>query len=311
MSSPRSAILLALVALPWLAPSSAAACASKSCPQLVAVLPADDAAEVPRNIELRVEYSATPQGVHAVLETEDGQVVPTSWERAGPDFRHSMQLEQWIGRPTVPLAASTRYRLRHAYRECTSASDACGLCWADVGDVISEFMTAATLDEKTLAAPTLGAPVFTGFEAEQQSSLCGPYARCTYSVDVPALPAGQRLRVMQGDALIGYFGTERALVVGVHQPGSNGFPVDVDINRGGTFEVSVVDATGNRSPSTALVVPSCTGAPDADPVETADDGGCSTRVARVRWGTALWMALAMLVARLRRGALDRGHRRDS
>lgn len=317
-------------------PSPAAACSGSSgCLTLSSVHPADDATDVPRNVELRITYEGPFEaGASAVLETDDGRVVPTTWE-AARTYRYAGNGtgQLWIGRIAAPLDASTHYRLRHSYRAC-SATDAgiyqgCdGLCLDTAGEVISGFTTGTALDEKTLAAPALGAPVMR-VDSCDSSGCCGPYTRCIYTVDVPTLPSDQLLRVTKGSALVGYFAS--TLRVGVNHSG-NGYGNGVDINGSGEYQVSVVDGSGSRSPATTLVIPACaiegvspdagpdSGSPDAstpaDATVTGErsdaaspdsdmsqsdgggiDDGCALAGRASSWTSALWLALALVLAR--------------
>ncbi|HEY6880923.1 MAG TPA: hypothetical protein VI299_23020, partial [Polyangiales bacterium] len=279
------ALTLSSTVVASLGPSTASACSGfLTCRKLGAVQPADQASNVPRNVELRIMYTQSytfEEGASAVLETEDGQVVPTTWERAQLGSASAGPTQQWMGRPTSVLAPATHYRIRHSYHACTetdagtgSPSETCGgLCKTALGDVISEFTTGADVAEETLAPPMLGAPVLLGSEATPDSQSCGPYSRCLYSVGVPTLANGQQLRVMKDSELLGYFETEHELRIAVHRPGSNGYGVGVDLSlsQGTELQVSVVDAIGNRSAATTLTIPMC--APESDGgVRTLDAG---------------------------------------
>jgi hypothetical protein len=320
---------LATSLLGSLTASSALACSPAApCRVLGSVQPARGASDVPRNIELRVSYTRgyeASSGGAAVLETDDGAVVPTTWERASRPYG----TELWIGRPTTPLTASTRYRLRHPYRPCSEtdagpSSFSCqSLCASVPGDVISEFITGLGSDEQVLSAPPIGAPVLSGLDvANGEGGSCGEYARCIYSVDVPAIGPGRSLRVTDGDGgLVGYFGSP--LRIGVHRSGIR-FDWFVDIYQSGeqTYRVAVVDGTGNRSAATSLTIPACVtdadggvagpdggvAGPDAGasavdgsvPAAASQDDGCALSRARPSWSAPVWMALAFLATSRRR-----------
>jgi hypothetical protein len=278
-------ILAAPLLSSWISSSASACSPAAPCRQLNLVRPADGATDIPRNIELRVSYRLAPhlpQGGAAVLESDDGQVVPTTWESATRPYA----TELWIGRPTAPLAAATHYRLRHPYRPCSS-SDAgpnpygCeGLCVSAPGDVISEFTTGAGSAEKVLNAPVLAAPVLNGVErTSDNGASCGAYTLCHYSVEVTGVASDRWLRVRGGGrGLVGDFGSP--LQFGVHSSGIL-YDGSVAIFQSGeqTYRVSIVDSVGNESPATTLSVPACTpqdgGVSGTDAGASPPDGGAS------------------------------------
>jgi hypothetical protein len=291
---------------------------------LRSVLPTEGAVDVPPTIELRIAYGGAPAlepNAGAVLETDDGTAVPTSWERVRTQGGYGWSSDQlWVGHPAAPLAASTHYRLRHLYRACSETdagtSSYCdGLCVDAAGEVISEFTTGTAVDPKPLVAPTFGVPV-KSVDTCDASGCCGPYVRCIFSVQVSALPAGQQLRVTKGDELVGYFS---GLRVGVPHSG-RGYDNGVEFSGAGAYQVVVTDGTSNRSPAATLVIPACTiegsapdaarpappdastsvdtGSPDAAITrpETSSDDGCALADPRAPW---TWLALAVVLARRR------------
>ncbi|MET0283167.1 MAG: Ig-like domain-containing protein [Polyangiales bacterium] len=318
--------------------SPASACSGlPNCRKLASVQPSNGATGVPRNIELRVTYDGVPDGnASVVLQTEDGRDVPILWERAQtyPGVSSGRTASQlWVGRSATPLDASTHYRVRHSYSDCRP-SDAgvppsCdGLCLDAVGEVISEFTTGADVDEVVLAAPTIGPVTMDGVSDGERDS-CGPYLRCLHTIEVPSLPSDQLLRVTRGETLIGYFASQGALTASVPFSGRF-YPWEVSFqSESGEYRVSVVDAVGNRSPTSTFVLPACVipdaGVPDAGPSgarpdastpvdastprldaaaaidsgspPSSDDDGCALGRSHPLGG--LWLALAIVLARRR------------
>jgi hypothetical protein len=344
----RACLIGLLLTATAMLPSSSAACSmGPHCRELRGVQPVDGATNVPRNVELRVWYDGAnylEAGAEAVLERDDGQVVSTSWERVQQGAYRTMQL--WIGRPAAPLAASTHYRLRHSYKACSevdggvSQPGSCsGLCMAAVGDVISEFTTGASTEERTLAAPTLGAVTPSGVDVCTNSACCGPYERCMYSITLPALPRDHTVRVARGGALVGDFAGSVLIGTSIASAGASRYWQLADLVGAGDYQVQVVDAIGNRSPATTLTLPSCvitpdgglphdggteavgdSGVPRADAAVQApldagagahdaaamgptapapDDRGCAIPASRTGWTSLVLVALSMLLARRR------------
>jgi hypothetical protein len=290
-----------------------------SCRKLASVQqPLDDATDVPRNTELRVGYfsgvGASPQ---PVLETEDGQLVPTRWESG-----RRWDQETFVGRPEQLLSPSTHYRLRHRYRPCAALDagththcSAGALCSDENGEVISEFTTGAGTDEKVLAKPVLEAPLReTAYRCEPNNS-CGPCRaepECGFSMELPDLAAGLSYRVERDGKFILFVNGELSVSLGT-DPSSGG------AHGGGVYALSVVDTLGNRSEPVSLTVPSaCTpgdagtaradasvsitqdsgmqtsmadGGSAADP---ADVDGCSLGGAPANWTWMVWLALGLV-----------------
>lgn len=297
-------------------------------------VPGDGSRDVPRNIELRISYyhvPASPAQGTPVLETETGERIATTWEHTARDFSPSAGVsggltEDWIGHAAAPLAASTRYRLRHPFRACASARagiEGSCLCDDQAGEPIAEFTTGASVLEASLALPVLSEPAPMGLDIATSSAACGPYARCLFRVVVSALASGELLRVYRGEAWLGDFTDD--LLVGVHRDGSNGFPYGTSINQRGAAEYTLfrVDAAGHRSSPKTLRVPACandandqdastkpettTPRPDAGldeqdaaPSSDASDEGCSLRASGSGGTPAWWSVLGALALLVRR-----------
>lgn len=244
--------------------SPAAACTgAPNCLGLRTVVPADGAANVPRTVELRITYGGArlEPSSGAVLETDDGTVVPTRWERVRTQSGYGWSSEVlWVGQVATPLAASTHYRLRHLYRDC-SETDASTppycqeLCVDTVGEVISEFTTGTAIDEAPLAAPTILGAVTMSVDSCDSSGCCGPYVRCLYSVELSALEPGQQVRVTKENQLVAY-SASASLRVAVSYSGS-GYDNGVTFNGSGEYQLVVTDGTSKRSPATTLTIPAC------------------------------------------------------
>ncbi len=274
---PTHLLALALAACAAALPSPASACSGYlQCRTLGTTYPADDATNIPLNTELRITYTGAREleaGASATLETDDGTLVPTTWERA--QLFNAGPTQQWVGRAALPLEASTHYRLRHSFTACgqtdagASPFETCvGLCQVERGDVISEFTTGTTAYDGLPEVLSLGVPAEAAFDSCDKSACCGPYARCLRTIDVPERPVGQTLRITRGGELIGYFPADRDLRVASQAAGSNGWAGDVDFSGAGTYTLSVVDKNGNRSPETTFWVPDCyapsdSGVPDS------------------------------------------------
>jgi hypothetical protein len=305
-------------------PSPALACSPiRSCRRLLGARPIDGATEVPRNIEFRVSYvkplNYDAQTAWPVLETDDGEIVPTAWESASDASQQLL-----VGRATTVLAASTHYRLRHPFRLCSQSdagpsSPSCpdGLCAAEHGDVISEFTTSNLTKESVLAAPVFSGEVSRRVDVCDRSSCCGPYQRCLLSVELPALAPGQMYRVTRGGALQAYSGSPEFPTTLVATVGS-AFNWNAQLLSEGEYEVVVVDEAGNRGPAASFSVPACILPPDAgvppvvlptpdaatsDPViaprsdggtASAREEGCSLGGAHPSGASMAWLALAFV-----------------
>jgi hypothetical protein len=259
----RCAVLLLAIACTWVCSAPASACsAPRDCRALLVVAPSDDAADVPRNVELRVSYgntwySSTGSEPQPILETADGVVVATQWSRVTA-YSYSAQLnETWRGRPDAPLAPSTRYQIRHAYTQCPGdggyGSGYCGLCKAETtGDVIAEFTTGTSTLAQTPPAPRIGelsAPV----SSHEPNTSCGLISRCSQSVTVSGLATKMPLRVYKDDVWQGdYYGTTLSFGFAGAWPGQG-----PDIRGDGEYELFAVDQAGNRSDPVTLLVSGC------------------------------------------------------
>jgi hypothetical protein len=279
---------------------TAAACGSLPYAFVEDVQPADGAAGVPRNTELRIRFFGAVDA--APLECSTNLTRLRLTPEGGSPRELDGELRAWPGRaegwlvvkPPEPLLPETKYELElHAVRD-----DAC----AFEGDWtrLSSFETDSASDVR---APRLtGSPQLSYGDRETGTTNCGT----TDGVPVVTVLGldddfqGARYNVYVDGELAGPYrdgvtasGEGAEIYVNC---GTTALSTAIQVAPGARIEIRAVDIAGNESaPGEALSVPDkCR--PSSD---SSTDSGCSlTRVRALSWSDALWpLALFAGVAR--------------